>query len=123
MAAAVFAVAAIEGVSRIDRLGVATSDRPGEAAAAVFRAVERATLVEAVTLGLVAAFLPFARGRGPWAAAGLAAFMMTGTLIAAPALPALPIVLAAWAICLGLIAEPLVRAKLASEPDARQPRR
>ncbi len=118
VAAAVLAVAAIEGVSRIDRLGVAASDRPGEAAAAVFRAVERATFVEAVTLGLVAALLPFARGRGPWAAAGLAGFMIAGTLVAAPTLPALPIVLAAWAICLGLIGEPFVRAKLASEPDA-----
>ncbi len=115
--AAVFAVAAVEGVSRIDRLGVATSDRPGEATAAIFRAVERATLVEAVTLGIVAALLPFARNRGPWAAVGLAAFIMVGTLIAAPTLPALPLVLAAWALCLGLIAEPFARARLAAEPD------
>ena len=117
VAAAVFATAAVTAVSSLDRLGIAASDRPGEAAAALVRSVERVTVVQAVTLALVAVCLPLARGRGAWAAAGLAAFMIAGTLLAAPALPALPIVAVAWLICLGLIAEPRVRARLEAEPE------
>jgi hypothetical protein len=117
VAAAVLAVAAVEGAARLDALGIATEDRPATAATAIANAAARTTIVEAVTLGLVAVALPFARGRGPWAAAGLAAFMIAGTLVGAPALPALPIVAAAWAICIGLIAEPYVRARLAVARD------
>jgi hypothetical protein len=118
VAAAVVAAAAVTAASRLDQLGIAASDRPGEAAAAVMRAIERATVVQAVTLGLVAVALPFVRGRGPWAAAGLAAFMIAGTLLAAPTLPALPVILCAWLIGLALAAEPFIRDRTPAEPDA-----
>ena len=117
VAAAVFATAAVTAVSRLDRLGIAASDRPGDAAAALVRAVERMTVAQAVTLALVSVCLPLARGRGAWAAAGVAAFMIAGTLLTAPAFPALPLVAAAWLICLGLIAEPHIRARLEAEPE------
>jgi hypothetical protein len=115
--AAVFAAAAVVGASRLDRLGIAASDRPGEAAAGLVRSLERMTIVQAVVLGTVATALPFARGRGPWVAAALAAFMIAASLLAAPGLAALPLVTAAWLICLGLILEPHVRARLNAEPE------
>ena len=72
VAMAVVAAAAVAGATRLDRLGIAASDRPGEAASAVVRAFERVTIVQAVVLGLVAVALPFARARGSWAMAALA---------------------------------------------------
>ena len=106
---AVLASAAVAGVSRLSRLGIAESDRPGEAVAALARALERITVVQAVTLALVAVLLPLARGRGAWAATGLAAFMIAAPLLLAPALPALGVVLVAWLICLGLTFETPIR--------------
>jgi non-specific serine/threonine protein kinase/serine/threonine-protein kinase len=119
VAMAVVVTAAVAGASALDRLGVAASDRPGEAAAAVVRALERVTLVQAIVLGLVAAALPFARARGPWAAAGLAAFFVAAQLLAAPSLAALPVVGTGWLICLALVAEPYIRARLRREPEHR----
>jgi serine/threonine-protein kinase len=119
VAMAVLVTAAVVGASTLERLGIAASDRPGEAAAAVVRALERVTIVQAVVLGLVAAALPFARARGPWAAAGLAAFFVAAQLLAAPALAPLPVVGTAWLICLALVAEPYVRARLRREPEHR----
>jgi hypothetical protein len=117
VAAAVLATAAVAGAGRIDRLGIAASDRPGDAAAALVRSLGHVTVVYAVVLGLVAAGLPFARRRGPWAAAALAAFMIAAPLLAAPGLAALPLVAAAWLICLGLILEPHVAARRNAEPE------
>ena len=119
VAMAVLVTAAVAGASTLDRLGIAASDRPGEAAAAVVRALGRVTLVQAVVLGLVAAALPFARARGPWAAAGLAAFFVAAQLLAAPSLAPFPVVGTAWLICLALVAEPYVRARLRREPEHR----
>ena len=119
VAMAVLVTAAVAGASALDRLGIAASDRPGEAAAAVVRALGRVTLVQAVVLGLVAAALPFARARGPWAAAGLAAFFVAAQLLAAPSLAPFPVVGTAWLICLALVAEPYVRARLRREPEHR----
>jgi hypothetical protein len=70
-------------------------------------------------LGLVAVALPFARARGVWAAAFLAAFFIAAQLIAAPALAPAPIVLIGWLICLGVAVEPHIRARLSREPDPR----
>jgi Protein kinase domain len=119
VAMAVVAAAAVAGAARLDRLGIAASDRPGEAASAIVRAFERVTLVQAVVLGLVAVALPFARARGPWATAALAAFFIAAQLLAAPSLAPAPIVGTAWLICLALVAEPYVRARLRREPDPR----
>ncbi len=117
VAAAVLAAAAVAGASRLGRLDIAASDRPGDAATALVRSLGHMTVVYAVVLGLVAAGLPFARNRGPWAAAALASFMIAAPLLAAPGLAALPLVAAAWLICLGLILEPHVSARLNAEPE------
>jgi serine/threonine-protein kinase len=119
VAVAVLVAAAVAGASRLDRLGIAASDRPGEAAGAVVRALERVTIVQAVVLGLVAVALPFARARGPWAAAALAAFFMAAQLLAAPSLVSAPIVGTAWLICLAVVAEPYVRARLQRDAEHR----
>jgi hypothetical protein len=119
VAVAVLAAAAVAGAARLDRLGIAASDRPGEAATAVIRALERVTIVQALVLGLVAVALPFARARGVWAAAFLAAFFIAAQLLAAPVLAPAPIVLVGWLICLGVAAEPHIRARLSREPDPR----
>ena len=83
------------------------------------RGLERVTIVQAVVLGLVAGALPFARARGPWAAAGLASFFVAAQLLAAPSLAPFPIVGTGWLICLALVAEPYVRARLRREPEHR----
>ncbi len=83
------------------------------------RAFERVTIVQAVVLGLVAVALPFARARGSWAMAALAGFFIAGQLLAAPSLAPAPIVLFGWLLCLGVLAEPYVRARLRREPDPR----
>ena len=119
VAMAVLVAAAVAGASRLDRLGIAASDRPGEAAAAVVRALERVTIVQAIVLGLVAVALPFARARGQWATAALAAFFIAAQLLAAPSLATAPIVGTAWLICLALVAEPYVRARLRRDSEHR----
>jgi eukaryotic-like serine/threonine-protein kinase len=119
VAMAVLVTAAVAGANALDRLGIAASDRPGEAAAAVVRALERVTIVQAIVLGLVAAALPFARARGPWAAAGLAAFFVAAQLLAAPSLAPFPIIGIGWLICLALVAEPYIRARLDAQPEHR----
>jgi hypothetical protein len=67
----------------------------------------------------VAVALPYARARGVWAAALLAAFFIAAQLLAAPALAPAAIVLVGWLICLGVAVEPHVRARLSREPDPR----
>ena len=119
VAMAVVAAAAVAGTAKLDRLGIAASDRPGEAAGAIVRAFERVTVVQAVVLGLVAVLLPLARARGAWPMAALAGFFIAGQLLAAPSLTAAPIVLFGWLLCLGVLAEPYVRARLRREPDPR----
>jgi len=43
--------------------------------------------------------LPLARERGLWAIAGLGAGLIAVTLLPAPSVAAVPLVLAAWATC------------------------
>ena len=50
-------------------------------------------------LAAVAVAVPFARERGLWGIAGLGAGLITVTLLPAPAVAAVPLVLAAWATC------------------------
>jgi hypothetical protein len=47
-------------------------------------------------LAAAAVALPYLRRRGPWLAAGYGAALLAGTALAAPALPLLPLVAAAW---------------------------
>ncbi len=88
-------------------LGVVGSDRPVAVAHALLEALQAHPLlpVEAVLLGLAAAALPLVRRRGPWPIALFGAAVMTATLLAGPAVAAVPIVLAVWATCAVLAVE------------------
>jgi len=57
-------------------------------------------------LAAAAVALPFARGRGPWAAAGFGAALLAGTALVAPSTAALPLVAAAWLTAIVLAVEP-----------------
>jgi hypothetical protein len=82
-------------------LGIAGSADPFAVAAALARALQAhpALLLEAVTLAAAAVALPFARERGLWGIAGLGAGLMAVALLPAPAVAAVPLILAAWATC------------------------
>jgi hypothetical protein len=88
-------------------LGVVGSERPTAVAQALVDALQRrpALPVEALLLGLAAAAIPSIRRKGPWPIAGFGAATMAVTLLAAPAVAALPIVLAVWATCAVLALE------------------
>jgi hypothetical protein len=55
--------------------------------------------VEAFVLAGVAAALPFARARGPWAVAGLGAAFLAAALLTVPSVASIPLVVAVWATC------------------------
>ena len=55
-----------------------------------------------VVLAAVAALLPFARARGPWALAILGAGFLAAALLAAPTVAAAPIAVAVWATCVAV---------------------
>jgi hypothetical protein len=79
-------------------LGVAGSTRP-TAVAEVFwhqLTLHPALAAEAVVLGLAAAALPLARGRGPWTAAAFGAVLLAATALTAPAAAVFPLIAAAW---------------------------
>jgi hypothetical protein len=82
-------------------LGIAGSGDPLAVATALWRALSaRPTLLlEALALAAAAVALPFARERGLWAIAGLGAALIAVTLLPAPAVAAIPLVLAAWTTC------------------------
>ena len=63
-------------------------------------AVPPGLALEALALAAIAVALPYART--PWRIAGLGAGALAATLLAAPAAPALPLVLAVWLTCAGL---------------------
>lgn len=107
-AAAVLVAAVVAGLRRAPLpfdgsapplgLGIAGSGHPTAVAAALWRqlAAHPDLLTEAVVLAVAAAALPYARGRGPWAAAGFGAALLAATALAAPAGSVLPLVAAAW---------------------------
>jgi hypothetical protein len=86
-------------------LGVAGSTGPLDVAGTLARHAldQPALLTEAGILAAVALALPYAQARGRWGAAGLAAVMLCGSVLAVPAAAALPLVAAAW-ITAGLLA-------------------
>ena len=53
------------------------------------------------------------------ATAALAAFFIAAQLLAAPSLASAPIVGTAWLICLALVAEPYLRARLRRDAEHR----
>jgi hypothetical protein len=107
--AAVAAAALVAGLSRAELpfaqgvaapLGLANEESALASARAVAAAVPPGLALAAAALAALAVALPYART--PWRIAGLGAGMLAATLLAAPAAPALPLVLAAWLLCAGL---------------------
>ena len=82
-------------------LGIAGSQDPLAVASALWHALTgRPTLLlEALALAAAAVALPFARERGLWGIAGLGAALIAVTLLPAPSVAAVPLVLAAWTTC------------------------
>ena len=79
-------------------IGVTGSRHPSAVAYALWRqlADHPTLLAEAGVLGVAAALLPLARGRGPWAAARFGAVLLAATALVAPQAALLPLVAAAW---------------------------
>jgi eukaryotic-like serine/threonine-protein kinase len=82
-------------------LGIAGSDDPLAVAVALLRALEShpVLLLEAVVLAAAAIAIPYVRERGLWWIAGLGAAILAAALLPAPAVAAVPLVLAAWITC------------------------
>jgi len=81
-------------------VGLAGEESGFATAVTLLQAAPPALLAEAAVLAAVAVAIPFVRGH--WRIAGLGAAMLAGTLLVAPAAPALPLVAAAWLTCAGL---------------------
>jgi Protein kinase domain len=81
--------------------GLARSDSALEAMGILWGALlsRPALAVEALVLAAVAVVLPYVRGRGPWAVAGLGAAFLAAALLPVPEVGAIPLVLAVWATC------------------------
>jgi hypothetical protein len=79
-------------------IGVAGARDPFDVVGSLARAAgaHPALLVEAVALAVLAVALPYARTRGRWGAAVLAAAMVILTVPAAPTAAIAPLVAAAW---------------------------
>jgi hypothetical protein len=82
-------------------LGIAGSEEPFAVAVALWRALTARPwlLLEACVLAFAAVAVPFARERGLWGIAGLGAGLIAVTLLPAPSVAAVPLVLAAWSTC------------------------
>ncbi len=110
-AAAILAAGLVAGIrgaslpfdgSHAPAVRIATSDDPFAVAAALWSALlsRPGLAVEAIVLAAVAAALPYARARGPWAVAGLGAGFLAAALLAVPTVAAAPLVVAVWVTCL-----------------------
>jgi hypothetical protein len=86
-------------------LGVAAVGDPFDVASALWNALlsTPALAVETLVLAVVAVLLPFARSRGPWAAAALGAAFLTTALLPVPSVAAAPLALAVWATCAAIV--------------------
>jgi hypothetical protein len=82
-------------------LGIAGSEDPFAVAVALWRALTARPwlLLEASALAAAAVAVPFARRQGLWGIAGLGAGLIAVTLLPAPSVAAVPLVLAAWSTC------------------------
>ena len=82
-------------------LGIAGSQDPFAVALALWRALAARPwlLLESLALATAAVALPFARKRSLWGIAGLGAGLIAITLLPAPAVASVPLVLAAWSTC------------------------
>ena len=82
-------------------LGIAGSEDPFAVANALWGALTARPwlLLEACALAAAAVAVPFAREKGVWGIAGLGAGLIAVTLLPAPSVAAVPLVLAAWSTC------------------------
>jgi hypothetical protein len=82
-------------------LGIAGSTDAVAVAEALVRFLQShpALVLEAVVLAGAAVAIPYVRERGLWWIAGLGAALIACTLLPAPAVAAVPLVLAAWTTC------------------------
>ena len=82
-------------------LGIAGSEDPFAVAVALWHALTARPWLglEAFALAAAAVAVPFARERGLWGVAGLGAGLIAVTLLPAPSVAAVPLVLAAWTTC------------------------
>jgi hypothetical protein len=90
------------GLGAPPRLDLAGVESVAAAATTLLQAVPTGLLLEALALAALAVALPYART--PWRIAGLGAGALAATLLAVPAAPAAPLVLAVWLTCAGLVA-------------------
>jgi hypothetical protein len=93
-----------DGAAAPAGLGFAASGDPFVVLSALWEALAArpALWVETLVLATVAALLPFARARGPWALAILGAGFLAAALLAAPTVAAAPIAVAVWATCVAV---------------------
>ena len=82
-------------------IGIAGSTDPFAVTFALLHALEShpAILLEAVVLAAAAVAIPHVRERGPWWIAGFGAALIAATLLPAPAVAAVPLVVSIWATC------------------------
>jgi hypothetical protein len=82
-------------------LGIAESTDAVAVAEALVRFLQThpALVLEAVVLAAAALAIPYVRERGMWWIAGLGAALIACALLPAPAVAAVPLVLAAWLTC------------------------
>jgi hypothetical protein len=92
------------GSGHAAQLRVAGSEHPIAVLQAVWQWLLQtpALGLEALILSVTAAALPIVARRGDYEIAGFGAGLLAATLLAAPAAPALPLVLSGWAICIYL---------------------
>jgi hypothetical protein len=92
-----------------DTLGLAAARDPLAVAGVLWRFLEArpALPLAALALGLAAAALPYASGRGRWGIAALGAWLVAAPLLTAPHAAAVPLVVAGWLTCAVLAAENL----------------
>jgi serine/threonine-protein kinase len=88
------------GQGPAEPLGIAGAESVAETIRTLTGAVPPGLALEALALAAIAVALPYART--PWRIAGFGAGALAATLLAAPAAPAVPLVLAVWLTCAGL---------------------
>jgi hypothetical protein len=113
-AGAVLAAGAVAGTSRLASLGIAETTGPLTAGGALGGSLHAhpSYLVQAGALAAAAVGLPYARARGLWALALLAAAVTAVVVVVTGATAALPIVLCIWTTVALLAGEPVLRRRL-----------
>jgi len=93
----------LEG-GRVEDLGIAGTESPGEVASALLGILgsHPALITTAIALAASAAAIPYARSRGRWGVALLGGGQLALVLLAAPSMPSVSFVLGTWVLCAAL---------------------